>query len=42
MSPVEYVSRLFQALRLQVLPISWQLITADEKLRALPELNCIW
>ena len=71
-SPVEYVSRLLQALRLQVLPIStdiavlsrsslfqhgdpadrliaatalhgrWPLITADEKLRALPELNCIW
>ena len=71
-SPVEYVSRLLQALRLQVLPIStdiavlsrsslfqhgdpadrliaatalhgrWPLITADEKLRALRELNCIW
>jgi len=71
-SPVDYVSRLLPALRLQVLPIStdiavlsrsslfqhgdpadrliaatalhgrWPLITADEKLRALPELNCIW
>jgi PIN domain nuclease of toxin-antitoxin system len=71
-SAVEYVSRLLQALRLQVLPISadiavlsrsslfqhgdpadrliaatalhgcWPLITADEKLRALPGLHCIW
>ena len=71
-SPVEYVSRLLQALRLQVLPINmdiavlsrsslfqhgdpadrliaatalhgrWPLITADERLRALPELHCIW
>jgi PIN domain nuclease of toxin-antitoxin system len=71
-SAVEYVSRLLQALRLHVLPISadiavlsrsslfhhgdpadrliaatalhgrWPLITADEKLRALPELHCIW
>jgi len=71
-SPVAYLSRLLQALRLQVLPITadiavlsrsslfqhgdtadrliaatalhggWPLITADEKLRALPELHCIW
>jgi PIN domain nuclease of toxin-antitoxin system len=71
-NPVDYLSRLLQALRLQVLPITaeiavlsrsalfqhgdpadrliaatalqgrWPLITADEKLRALPELQCIW
>lgn len=71
-SPVDYFSRLLQALRLQVLPITadiavlsrrslfqhgdpadrliaataldggWPLITADEKLRALPDLHCIW
>ena len=71
-SPVDYLSRLLQALRLQVLPITadiavlsrsslfqhgdpadrliaatalhggWPLITADEKLRALPDLHCIW
>ena len=70
--PVDYLSRLLQALRLQVLPITaqiavlsrsslfqhgdpadrliaataldggWPLITADEKLRALPDLHCIW
>ena len=69
---VEYLSRLLQALRLNVLPITaniavlsrsslfqhgdpadrliaatalhggWPLITADEKLRALPDLHCIW
>ena len=69
---VEYLSRLLQALRLNVLPITaniavlsrssmfqhgdpadrliaatalhggWPLITADEKLRALPGLHCIW
>lgn len=76
-SPVDYLSRLLQALRLQalrlqVLPITaeiaalsrsslfqqddpadrliaaaalhggWPLITADEQLRALPDLLCIW
>jgi PIN domain nuclease of toxin-antitoxin system len=71
-SPVDYLSRLLQALRLQVLPITadiavlsrsslfqhgdpadrliaatalhggWPLITADERLRALPDLHCIW
>ena len=70
--PVDYLSRLLQALRLKVLPITadiailsrsslfqhgdpadrliaatalhggWPLITADEKLRALPDLHCIW
>ena len=69
---VEYLSRLLQALSLNVLPITaeiavlsrsplfqhgdpadrliaatalhgrWPLITADEKLRALPALQCIW
>ncbi len=69
---VEYLSRLLQALSLNVLPITteiavlsrssifqhgdpanrliaatalhggWPLITADEKLRALPDLHCIW
>jgi PIN domain nuclease of toxin-antitoxin system len=69
---VEYLSRLLQALSLNVLPITaeitvlsrspifqhgdpadrliaatalhgrWPLITADEKLRSLPALQCIW
>ena len=69
---IEYLSRLLQALRLNVLPITaeiavlsrsplfqhgdpadrliaatalhgrWPLITGDEKLRALPALQCIW
>mgnify|MGYP003337182598 FL=1 len=71
-SPVDDLSRLLQALRLQVLPITadiavlsrsplfqhgdpaerliaatalqagWPLISADQKLRALPELHGIW
>jgi PIN domain nuclease of toxin-antitoxin system len=69
---IEYLSRLLQTLRLNVLPITaeiavlsrsplfqhgdpadrliaatalhgrWPLITGDEKLRALPALQCIW